>query len=310
MPESYINKIASMPYSGDRAMHIFHSSAPYSFPLELFVLDDSTFLISYHQYDSATATLTTPFLLLLTNRQGQVKQSTLLRADYEKEHLLAEYEYPFYYASRALSLMLTGDQRIVQVVKTSDEPYTGRTIDDYETVQQRFFADHPPVIKIRVLRIKQQLPLLSCKELPLVDAQGKFVCWDSLPHQHAVVVVNSAPQCHACEEGIYQCLGGMNLPEGVLYIAERQCPDQLCHRERLQQIRRQLTIPFTPLYVLPKEEEQFSQTMGARHYPLVLLVDKETGKATILSDSQLFPEDPSRTDIRPEARREIIRHLR
>ena len=310
MPESYINEIQAMPYSGARAMHIFQTSTPYSFPMELFVLDDSTFLLSYHQYDSTTASLTTPFLLLNTDQQGRLKQSTLLRANYDNEHLFKGNEYPFYYANRALSLMLTGNQRIVQVVKTSDEPYTGRTLEDYETAQQRFFANHPPVIKIRVLRIKPQLPLLSCKELPLVDAQGEPVCWDILPHRHAVVVVNSAPQCHACEEGIYQCLGGMNLPEGVLYIAERQCPDQLCHRERLQQIRRQLTAPFTPLYVRPADEEKWEHAIGQRHYPLVLLIDKATGTATILSDDQLLPDDPSQTSVRPEARREINRFLR
>lgn len=310
MPESYINEIQAMPYSGARAMHIFQTSTPYSFPMELFVLDDSTFLLSYHQYDSASASLTTPFLLLNTDQQGRLKRSTLLRANYEDEHHFTGNEYPFYYANRALSLMLTGNQRIVQVMKTSDEPYTGRTLEDYETAQQRFFADHPPIIKIRVLRMKPQLPLLSCKELPLVDAQGEPLCWDSLPHRHAVVVVNSAPQCHACEEGIYRCLNGMNLPEGVLYIAERQCPDQLCHRERLQQIRRQLTAPFTPLYVRPADEEKLTQLLGRHHYPLVLLIDKETGDASILSDSQLFPDEPTRSDVRPEAQRAIIRHLR
>ena len=245
-----------------------------------------------------------------TDQQGRLKQSTLLRANYENGHHFTGDEYPFYYANRALSLMLTGNQRIVQVVKSSDEPYTGRTLEDYETAQQRFFADHPPIIKIRVLRMKPQLPLLSCKELPLVDAQGEPLCWDSLPHRHAVVVVNSAPQCHACEEGIYRCLNGMNLPEGALYIAERQCPDQLCHRERLQQIRRQLTAPFTPLYVRPADEEKWEHAIGRHHYPLVLLIDKETGDASILSDSQLFPDEPTRSDVRPEAQRAIIRHLR
>lgn len=310
MPESYINKIESIPYSGDRAMHIFHSSTPYSFPLELFVLDDSTFLISYHQYDSTTATLTTPFLLLQTNSQGQVKQSAILRPGYEKGHLYLGDEYPFYYAHRALSLMLTGNRRIVQVVKTSDETYVRRTPDDYEEAQQRFFADHPPIMKIRVLRLKRELPQVSCKELPLVNGKGEPFSWDSLPNRRTVVVVNESPQCHACEEGILTCLNDLTVPEGSLYIVERKCTDQLCRRERLQKIQQQLTIPFIPLYVLPKDEERFSQNMELRHYPLVLLVDKETGNAAILSDSQLFPDNPSQTDIRPEARLEIIRHLR
>ena len=310
MPESYIQEIQAMPYSGARAMHIFQTSTPYSFPMELFVLDDSTFLLSYHQYDSASATLTTPFLLLNTDQQGRMKRSTLLHANYENEHSFTGDEYPFYYASRALSLMLTGSQRIVQVVKTSDEPYTGSTLDDYETAQQRFFADHPPIIKIRVMRMRQKLPTISCGELPLVDAHGKPVCWDSLPHRRSLMVVNSSPQCHACEEGIYRCLDGMGLPDSAFYIVERQCPDQLCRRERLEQIRRQLNSPFTPMYVIPTDEEKFAQLLRQRHYPLVLLIDKATGTATILSDDQLLPDDPSQTSVRPEARREINRFLR
>lgn len=310
MPESYIQEIQQIPYSGDRAMHIFQTSTPYSFPLELFVLDDSTFLISYHQYDSATSTLSTPFILLRTDPHRQVKGSTLLRAGYDKEHLFAEDEYPFYYASRALSLMLAGNQRIVQVVKTSDEPYSGRTKRDYDEAQQRFFADHPPIMKIRVLRIKPQLPHISCKELPLVNGKGEAFCWDSLPNRRAMVVLNNAPQCHACETGIYTCLNGLNISDGTLYIAERQCHDQLCRRERLQEIRRQLTVPFTPLYVRPEDEIRLQNAIGTHHYPLVFLIDRTSWDATILSDSQLFPDNPSQTDIRAEAQRVINRHLR
>ena len=45
-------------------------------------------------------------------------------------------------------------------------------------------------------------------------------------------------------------------------------------------------------------------------YPLVLLIDTATDSATVLSDSQLFPDDPSQSTVRPEARREISRFLR
>lgn len=310
LPDDYTQEVQAMPYSGARAMHIFQTSTPYSFPLELFVLDDSTFLITYHQYDSASATLTTPFLLLNTDRQGRLVRSTPLRAQYEQEHPLSENEHPFYYAHRALALMVGGNRCIVQVVKSSPEPYIGRTESEYEEAQQRFFADHPPVMKLRVLRMKPDHAQVSCHELPLIDAQGKPVHWDSLPQRHSLVVVNSSPQCHACEESIYTSMNEMNVPEGVLYIAERQCPDQLCRRERLQQIRRQLTVPFSPLYVRPTDEKKLAQLLGQRHYPLVLLIDKERGTATILSDNQLLPDNPTQTSLRPEAHREIYHFLR
>ena len=96
----------------------------------------------------------------------------------------------------------------------------------------------------------------------------------------------------------------------ALYIAERKCPDPLCQQERRQQVRRQLTIPFTPLYVRAADDQKFEQILGNPHYPLVLLIDTATGSATVLSDSQLFPDDPSQSAVRPEARREISRFLR
>ena len=310
LPDDYIREVQAMPYSGARAMHIFQTSTPYSFPLELFVLDDTTFLVTCHQYDSATASLTTPLLLLRTTLTGELKESTLLSTHYEKEHLLAEDEFPFYYANRALALMVGGNRCIVQVVKSSPEPYIGRTESDYEEAQQRFFADHPPVMKIRVLRMKANLPQLDCRKLPIVDGRGAPFRWDTLPRRRAVLVVNSPPQCHACEEGLYACLNSLAVDGSALYIAERKCPDPLCQQERRQQVRRQLSAPFIPLYVRAADEQKFEQILGNPHYPLVLLIDTATGSATVLSDSQLFPDDPSQSTVRPEARREISRFLR
>ena len=198
LPDDYIREVQAMPYSGARAMHIFQTSTPYSFPLELYVLDDTTFLVTCHQYDSATAALTTPLLLLRTTLTGELKESTLLSTHYEKEHLLAEDEFPFYYANRALALIVGGNRCLVQVVKSSPEPYIGRTESDYEEAQQRFFADHPPVTKLRVVRMKPDHEQVPCYRLPIVDAWGKPFQWDSLPVHRAIVVVNDSPQCHAC----------------------------------------------------------------------------------------------------------------
>ena len=310
LPDEYIQEVQAMPYSGARAMHIFQTSTPYSFPLELFVLDDTTFLVTCHQYDSATAALTTPLLLLRTTLTGELKESTLFCTHYEKEHLLAEDEFPFYYANRVLALMVGCNRCLVQVVKSSPEPYIGRTESDYEEAQQRFFADHPPVIKLRLLRMKPDHAQVSCHNLPLVDTWGKPFQWGSLPVRRAVVVVNDSPQCHACEEGLYACLNNIAVSDSTLYIVERKCPDPLCRQERRQQVRRQLTAPFTPLYVRAADEQKFEQILGNPHYPLVLLIDTATGSAAVLSDSQLFPDDPTQSTVRPEARREISRFLR
>ena len=310
LPDDYIHEVQAMPYSGERAMHIFQTSTPYSFPLELFVLDDTTFLVTVHQYDSATSTLTTPLLLLRTTLTGEPKESMVLSTHYEKDHPLAEDEFPFYYAHRALSLMVGGNRCIVQVVKSSPESYIGRTRSDYEEAQQRFFADHPPVMKLRVLRMKPDHAKVPYHDLPIVDSWGKFFQWDSLPVRRAVVVVNDSPQCHACEEGLYACLNSMVVSDSALYVVERKCTDPLWRRERLQQIRQHLTAPFTPLYVPFADDKKLTLLLGQRHYPLVLLIDKVMGTATILSDDQLLPDDPSQTSVRPEARREINRFLR
>ena len=310
LPDDYIREVQAMPYSGARAMHIFQTTTPYSFPLELFVLDDSTFLITYHQYDSASATLTTPLLLLRTTPTGELRESSVLSTHYEKEHPLTEDEFPFYYAHRALALMVGGNRCIVQVVKSTPEPYVGRTERDYEESQQRFFADHTPVMKLRMLRMKPDHAQVPCHELPLTDAWGNPFQYDNIPVRRAVIVVNDSPQCHACEEGLYACLNSMAVSDSALYIVERKCPDPLCRRERLQQIRQHLSVPFAPLYVRPADEEKLTQLLGRRHYPLVLLIDKEAGTATILSDDQLLPNDPSQTSLRPEARREINHFLR
>ncbi len=292
MPADYRQTVSAMPYGGDRALHIFNSCTPYSFPLEVFPMNDTTFLLSCHQYDSARARRDIFLYRVQTDRAWSAAVCEPLAKQFAADHRMATEEYPFCYADRALRLMTGGRDMLVQVVKSSDEPYVGRTETEYAAAQETFFAQSPPQLKVRALRPAESAPQVDADQLALTDFSGGPFAMDSIPTRRALFIVNRPPQCHACEEGLIDFANTLDLGDCSLYVVESRAVNALARRESLEKLHSRLQLPFTPLFPMPAEEGELMAVIGDCEYPVILLWDRQWKTLTRWSGAALYPDNP------------------
>lgn len=154
MPEAYIAETASLPYGPDRAMLLFNSSAEYSFPLEVFPFHAQTALLAYHQYNEERRKFEIRLKMLQTAADGTLLRAIPVSTYFQQEQTIKEYEYPVYYADRALIFTFSSGDRWIQLVKEADFPYTGMTGLEYRQAKESYFSAHDPVVRLRVLKLK------------------------------------------------------------------------------------------------------------------------------------------------------------
>lgn len=310
MPTDYIQSVQSMPYNGERAMHIFNTSTQYSFPLEVFPFNDTTFLIAYHQYDSVKKQFQIPFVFTKTTKNGGLKSAETVTTEFDDNHQLEPDEFPVLYANRALKFSTVGENRLIQVVKTSDIPYARQTWKHYNDQQEAFFATHEPISKIRVMRLKVPDVNVAIDSIKLTDSRGTNFLLDSVPGYRAIFVVNNPPQCHACEESVYDFVNSLDMGDCSMYVVERKVSGALARREVIQMEQSRLQVPFATLFVPADTDGDFSNAMGNQSYPLILLWEKGWESMKVISGNRLFPENPWETNLRPEAQMKIRQFVR
>lgn len=301
MPQDYIESVGKMPYSGDRAIHIFNTSTTYSFPLELFPMNDTTFLLSYHQYNSERNKFDIRFLWVKLNKNWKMLEQKELQSKFDAAHVLQDGEFPFSYADRSLVRMLTSQERIVQVVKTSGAPYVGKTQQECEEEQEKFFAKNAPLLQVRVFHTKNHLPRMKCSDIGFCNYEGLPFSVDRIPTRYAIILVNNPPQCHACEDELRRYLNTLPFETSSLYVVDAKVSDFLGKKECEEKNRTSMHVPCKSLFVPREAMDTFPQLFAEMEFPLLLLYDKKSSTMMVLSGTDLFPADPLKPGLQDEA---------
>ncbi|MCQ2279927.1 MAG: hypothetical protein MJZ49_03870, partial [Bacteroidales bacterium] len=308
MPEDYIKSVREMPYCGDRAIHVFKTSTEYSFPLELFPMNDTTFLLSYHQYNLELNKFEIRFLWVKMNAHLEVLEQKELHSKFAADHRFQAGEFPFLYADRALVRMLASHERIVQIVKTSETTFEGKTQQEYDSEQEKFFENNAPILKVRVFHVKNNLPRVQRSDIRFCNYDASPLPWDSIPSQYAVFLVNNPPQCHACEDELRQYLNTLPFEKSSLYVVDAKVNDFLSKKECLEKNRTSLHVPCKSLFVPREATDLFSQLFSDFQFPLLLLYDRSADTLMVLSGKNLFPEDPWKQGLQDEPK-ELLRRF-
>lgn len=157
MPDDYVSEIKSLPYGTDRALHVFNTSATYSFPLEVIPYTSDKFLLVSHQYDVERET---PFLAqhLITIRNNDIQNCIPVCTTLPADETIDEGEFPMYYNNPALCLSVGNGGRCVQLVREADVDYRGLTGKSFKEKSEAYLQENEPRLKVRVMKLKTQNP--------------------------------------------------------------------------------------------------------------------------------------------------------
>ena len=312
IPTELIRKITEMPYGSDRAMYTFFHTKEYSFPLEINLLNDSILMMSYHQYDTVTNKELMLTALVCHGTENEVFREISCSHFFAEDTIIGKDMFPLYYAQRELCLQAVGENRIVQVVREAPVEWRGKTGRDYTDTAERYYCHGSPVYRVRVATWKARGPERRCSvdDLGLQTYEGSaFAAEEAVPSK-IIFIVNNPPQCHNCEEALYNCISSVDTSVSCkVCVVFNNADNYLAKRDMLDEVRKKLSIPFTPLFVPTTRKELFLKTLNVKAYPVVLLKEAGDKEAVIVTEDLIYSKNQMISAIQEDFTRKITRFI-
>lgn len=297
LPDSYIREIKSMPYGGDRALRVFSTSTQYSFPLEVAPLNEKDILIAYHHGSPDGFKI---LFLLLRLDSTEAGRQLLLTTEFAQDHSIDETEFPFYFSGRVLRLSTVAENTVLQLVKTSNVRYEGKSWEEYSQAENEILEVQRPDVVVRVMRLRPSYPELRKDSLPLIEFAGQAFEWDSIPMPRAMFLLNRPPQCHACEEQLAAFANTLGLKGCMLYVVDSYADSFMRRRECMEVAAQRLNVPFKSLFLSGADSARLPLLFKNSSFPMVLLWERGSSQLRVVSDLNLFPDSLMETGLRQE----------
>ena len=149
---------------------------------------------------------------------------------------------------------------------------------------------------------------LGAARFDLLD--GTHCSLDSSIAHRCVLMVNRNPQCHACEESLYDFLGTLSPSNASLYIIYCDVADNMTRREMQARAMRAVPRVHKVLFISGEEFMVHLGTPIEMESPCIILYDNRVGSATIISGEKLFTDDYRASVIRTSVQKTVRRFAR
>lgn len=311
IPDEVIQKIAAMPYGSDRAMYTFFQTKEYSFPLALYPLNDSVIMLSYHQCDTVEKKEQVLTALVCYREHGEVSWVKPYSHFFAEDSVIGDEMFPLYYAQRELCLMVTDGEHLVQVVREAPVEWRGRTGRAYADSVDLYFADGLPMFRVRVSKLRagaaeRRFPI---GDLGVCTYDGQTVAGTEFVSSKVIFIVNNPPQCHNCEESLFSFVNTLDTASCKVCVVFNNADSYMAKRDQIENTRKQLAVPFIPLFVPTKGKGEFLQKLNVRNFPVVLLKETNETEVSVIPNELIFSENPTVSKIRGGFVRKIARFV-
>ena len=311
IPDELVRKISAMPYGSDRAMYTFFQTKEYSFPLAVHPLNDSILMLSFHQYDTLEKKERVLTTLVYYSERGEVLRTEPYSHFFAEDSVIREGMFPLYYAQRELCLMVTDGDRLVQIVREAPVEWRGKTGRAYTDSVDHYFAAGLPVFRLRVSKLRTSAAERRCPiaDLGIRTYEGSAFSGKEFLPSKVIFIVNNPPQCHNCEENLFSFVNTLDTAACTVCVVFNNADGYMAKRDQIENVRKYLTVPFTPLFVPTEEKEKFLKVMNAGSYPVTLLKEAGEQEAIVIPNEVIFSDNPATSSIQERFVRKITRFI-
>ena len=155
MPADYISKVNAMPYGSDRAMYAYYHSSQFTFPLEIFPLSDTLFLISYHEYDASSQKEALKMIILKMDTMWSQVAYHHVEMNFPQDEVIKEDAFPIYYNQPELCLWVPLSNGIAQISKETEVSCKGKTGKEYTIAKEKYLQNNPPLYLLKIMELKK-----------------------------------------------------------------------------------------------------------------------------------------------------------
>ena len=283
--DEYIKKSLEVPYGVERIFATKDQIFKYSYLKAIFPIADR-YLIYYTQYDTATKKSVPMFAIA-----DSTGHSTLYSRKCPLEHVFSDHRFPFNLFQPLEDLARTSHKNFLfEITADCDVSWHNLTFDEYGKRKEEHFRQHEPVIKIRIMSLKD---VNMNAQGFFLDSQNKSYSLDDLSNGKHVFIIHGGLECSACANYLYDIMSLLDSNKIHLDILYEFIPGALQERELHRSIRQHVHRPYNLHYLDLNHYSHYPDNI-IRHvnrYPAVLLY--ETGKAPIIfSNEDIFDDDP------------------
>lgn len=295
MPNELIQKISDMPYGSDRAMYTFFHTKEYSFPLAVHPLGDTVLLLSYHQYEPFEKKEQILTAILHYTKSGEIERAATYTHFFTEDSIIGRDLFPLYCAQRELCLQVTDGKRLIQIVREAPVEWRGKTGRTYADSVNLYFAKEGPKYRVRVAQLRTDGAERICpiRELGLHTYDGKPFTGKEISTSKAIFILNNPPQCHSCEERLLTFINTLDTSNCKVYVVFNNADNYLAKRDQIENTRRFLTTPFTPLFIPTESKDTFLKAARVSEFPAIMLKDEGLADAILLSGTQIYGAERS-----------------
>ena len=249
--------------------------------------------------------------LVCYREHGEVSRVEPYSHFFVEDSVIGEGMFPLYYAQRELCLMVTDGERLVQVVREAPVEWRGRAGRAYTDSVDRYFAEGLPMFRVRVARLRTGAAERKCPiaELGMRTYEGGAFDGKEFLSSKVIFIVNNPPQCHNCEESLCSFINTLDTALCKVCVVFNNADSYMAKRDQIENTRKQLTVPFTSLFVPTKGKDGFLQKLNVRNFPMVLL--KETGETevSVVPNELIFSENQTVSKVQEGFVRKIARFV-
>lgn len=146
---------------------------------------------------------------------------------------------------------------------------------------------------------------------PLYYQDGRFFSPDTISAERALFVLNSPPQCHACEESVAAFLTNTARIGGPpIFVVFSDVEGALARRDARARALQLLPSLTDVLYVDRRTSVGSEMLSNIDGFPALLLYDRDADECQFIAAQQLFVDDPARSDIRPSVQKRVRQFLK
>jgi len=286
--DEYIRKALSVPYGIQRIYAVKDDLSSYSYPKVIMPLYGDLLLL-YMQYDTTSGNsvlryairtedgLTTPYL-------WNIHEDSIFHAAL----------FPFNLFQGGFDKGNAADNgRIVQLTYRTEVSWKGKTQKQYNQEVDQYMSEGAPKLAYKVMRYHPK----TKSDTPCLHPIGaQPIPFSKLPSDKAVLILHQGLECSGCVKAIYQLLEESDTRGIHIGNVYSQPIGGMAAFELNNQIRGQLSKPFSLYYTSSKFYDFLSPTppLHESEFPCLVLI-KKGERPSLFRASSLFTDDYAST---------------
>lgn len=164
---------------------------------------------------------------------------------------------------------------------TDNESSLGIKIREYRKMENDYYTDNWPVLKLR----KQQVSL----PFKYHNNKNQEIELSQLPKSKVIMMVNRQPQCSGCQKHLMRLFSNIDTSEVCIVMLFENMESGLTRKQNAKALSDICPLNYTPLYTI--QGVNYGTILSHNSYPAIYMYQRDFGFVGIFDTNSIFTDD-------------------